>query len=110
MPDIILVALVLALGMGAYWSLVLFPRQRDFQRRQQMARTLAEGDEVITGGGIVGKVLRIDSDQGIAYVEIADGVVVRLLTAAMLERYEPGEVARNAQIGLRSRDPEENPG
>lgn len=107
MPDIILVALVLALGMGAYWSLILFPRQRDFQRRQQMARTLAEGDEVITGGGIVGKVLRIDSDQGIAYVEIADGIVVRLLTAAMLERYEPSEIARNAQMGLRNRDSEE---
>lgn len=99
MGEFLLVALILVLGMAAYWAMVLFPRQRDFQKRQRMARTLSAGDEVITGGGLVGKVQRIDSDAGVAYVEIADGVVVRLLTAAMLQQYDPDEIAKNAKMG-----------
>jgi preprotein translocase subunit YajC len=98
----LLFIVVLVLLMGGYWSLVVFPKQRDFQKRQKMARTLAEGDEIVTGGGLVGKVLQIESDKGIAHVEIAEGVVVRLLIAAMVQRYDPEEIARNAQMGMQA--------
>lgn len=99
--DYTLFLLVLGtLGLGAYWSLVLFPRQRDFQKRQKMARALVEGDEVITGGGLIGRVIRIEGDKGIAHVELADGVVVRLVTAALIQRYDPDEIAENARRGL----------
>jgi preprotein translocase subunit YajC len=93
------VAFFLIIGLGGYWVFVLMPRQRNFSKRQQMARTLAAGDEVITGGGVVGQVKRIDSDMGVAYVEIAEGVEIRVLTAALLDRYDPAKVAENAQIG-----------
>lgn len=93
--EFLLVAFLLLAGMGVYWTMVLFPRQRDFKRRQEMARSLAEGDEVITGGGLIGKVKRIDSAQGVAYVEIAEGLEVRVLTAAMIDRYDPDVIARN---------------
>jgi len=100
MGEFLLVAFLLLAGMGVYWTMVLFPRQRDFQRRQRMARDLAEGDEVITGGGLIGRVKRIDSENGIAYLEVADGVVIRIVVAAMIDRYNVEEIARNAQIGL----------
>ena len=105
----LLFIVVLVLLLGGYWSLVVFPRQRDFQKRQKMARSLAEGDEIITGGGIVGKVLQIDSEKGVAHVEIADGVVVRLLTAAMVQRYDPEEIARNSQMGLQAQQDDVEP-
>ena len=104
--EILLVGLVLLLGMGAYWTMVLFPRQRDFQRRQNMARALVEGDEVITGGGVIGKVIRIDAEQGVAFVEISEGVVVRSLIAAMLERFDPEEIAKNAKMGIQKQSDE----
>jgi preprotein translocase subunit YajC len=97
--EFFLVAFLLIIGMGAYWVFRLMPRQRDFVKRQQMARSLVAGDEVITGGGVVGQVTRIDSEMGVAYVEIADGVEIRVLTAALLDRYDPAKVAKNAQIG-----------
>lgn len=99
MQEFVLVAFIMALGFGAYWSLILFPRQRDFKKRQEMARSLMAGDEVITAGGVVGRVQAIDSEQGIAIVEIAPEVRIRVLTAALLERYDPEEIAQNAQIG-----------
>ena len=48
MQEIAIVAVLLLLGMGAYWSMVIFPKQREFQKRQRFVRALAEGDEVIT--------------------------------------------------------------
>lgn len=101
--EFFLVAFFLLAGMGVYWWMVLYPRQRDFQKRQRMARSLSTGDEVVTFGGIIGKVQQIDSENGIAYLEIADGVIVRVVTAAMVQRYDSEEIARNAQIGVAER-------
>lgn len=99
MPEIIALAVLGALFFAGYYSLVLFPRQRDFTKRQNMARELAAGDEIVTYGGIIGKVREIDSQQGTALVEIAEGVTVRLIIAAMMYRFDPEEVAKNAQMG-----------
>jgi preprotein translocase YajC subunit len=100
MPEIVAVGVIGALIFAGYYSLVLFPRQRDFAKRQQMARELAEGDEIVTFGGIIGRVRRIESEKGIAWVELADGVTVRIVIAAMVQRYDPEEIAKNAQMGL----------
>lgn len=100
MGEIVLVGLFGSLILSGYWAMVVFPRQREFQKRQRMARSLSAGDEVITFGGIIGKVRQIDAEQGIAHVEIAEGVLIRVVTAAMVQRYEPEEIAKNARMGL----------
>jgi preprotein translocase subunit YajC len=107
MPEFILFSFVLLLLLAAYWSLVIFPRQRDFQKRQSFARALVAGDEVITAGGIIGRVIDIRGAEGIAYIELADGVVVRVITASLLGAFDAEELARNAQMGLR-KEREEN--
>jgi len=99
MNEIIVLAVVMALGLSAYWAMVLFPRQRDFTKRQQMARELASGDEVVTYGGLIGKVVAIDSQQGVAVVEISEGVQVRMVIAALVQRYDAEEIAKNARMG-----------
>lgn len=99
MGEFLLVILVMALAFGAYWAMVLFPKQRAFQQRQRTVRALNRGDEVVTFGGIVGKVVEIDGEMGIAHVEISDGVVIRLITAAVMQVYDSEEVARNARAG-----------
>lgn len=112
MPEWVALAVVLALMLAGYWSLVIFPKQRDFSKRQRFVRTLAEGDEVITAGGIIGRVLEIRGEEGIATVEIAPGVVVRAITASLLEPFNPEELARNAQLGMRDEaaaEPNSNP-
>lgn len=101
MGELLFVALIMTLGMGAYWAMVLFPRQREFQSRQRMARELSAGDEVVTFGGVIGRVQRIDAEQGIAWVEIAPDLEIRVVTAAIVQRYDAEAIARNAQIGLR---------
>lgn len=102
MEEFILVGVVMILAFGAYWAMVLFPRQRDFQKRQKMAVDLSQGDEIITYGGIIGKVLEIDSEMGVAIIEIAEGIQIRIIIDAMMQRYEPEAVAENAQMGQKN--------
>jgi preprotein translocase YajC subunit len=100
MLEFVLVFAVLALGLGAYWTMVVFPKQREFQHKQKVVRSLHVGDEVVTYGGIVGKIIDIDVDKGISYLEIADGVTIKLLTVALQHVYDPNEIAYNSQIGM----------
>lgn len=99
MQEFALLAVIMLLGLAAWYSMVTYPKQREFQKRQKYARTLSAGDEVITYSGLIGKVVAIEGDKGIAHVEIAEGVVVRFVTAALMQAYDPDEIARNALMG-----------
>ena len=101
MPEIVLVFAVLALALGGYWALVIFPKQRAFQHKQKAVRAMHEGDAVVTYGGIVGKIVEIDADRGTSRVEIAEDVTITLLTAALQQVYDPEEIAYNARIGIK---------
>lgn len=100
MQEFILLALVMVLALGAYWAMVIFPRQRDFQKRQRYVQSLNVGNEVVTYGGIVGKIVAIEAEQGIAYVEIAPDVTIRCITAALVQPYDPEVFANAASTGL----------
>ncbi len=97
MTEIIILAVFLLLGLGAYWSLVIFPRQREVQKQQRYVRSLSVGDEMITFGGIIGRIRSLDADGGVAHVEIADGVVIRVITAALMRPYDPAELTTFVQ-------------
>ena len=99
MAEFALVFAILALVLGAYWALIVFPKQRAFQHKQKLARSLRAGDEIVTYGGIVGVIIDIDADRGVSIVEIADGVRVKLLTAALQQVYDQDEIAWNARLG-----------
>jgi preprotein translocase YajC subunit len=98
--EIVAVGIVLILILAAYWSLVIFPKQRDFKKHNLYVRTLTVGDEVITFGGIIGVIARMDQEAGIAWVKVAEGVELKMLTAALSRPYQPDEVAVNATIGV----------
>ena len=104
MQEFVLLGVVLVLGLGAYWSLVIFPRQRDFQKQQKYVNTLNVGDEMITFGGIIGRVMTVEPEKGIATIEIADGVVIRVLAASLMRPYDPEELALSAQLASREKN------
>jgi len=91
---------IMLLVMGGYWSFYVYPRQREFSKRQEYVRSLSHGDEVITFGGIIGQVVDIDGESGIVHIEIADGLVVRVIAASVVSEFDREEIARNAQQGL----------
>ncbi|MEO0996241.1 MAG: preprotein translocase subunit YajC [Pseudomonadota bacterium] len=60
----------------AFYFLLIRPQQKRQKAHQKMVADLGTGDEIITAGGIVGKVMSI-SEQFVI-VSIADGVEVKV--------------------------------
>jgi preprotein translocase subunit YajC len=108
MQEFALLAFVMVLALGAYWAMIIFPKQRDFQKRQHYVRSLDAGDEVVTYGGIIGKIVSIEAAEGTAQVEISPGVIVRLVTAALVQPYDPETFSQAARKGLKE-EPTTNP-
>lgn len=68
--------------MVAIFAIMYFfmirPQQKRQKEIQNFQNSLAEGTEVITGGGVYGTVKKIDLANGIIEVKIADGVVIKV--------------------------------
>ncbi len=91
---------ILLLVITGYWSLVILPKQQSFKKHQKYVADIAPGEMVITYGGIIGTVVRVEAEVGEVVVRIAEGVEVRMITAAINQPYNPVELTKNAQIGL----------
>lgn len=59
-----------------FYFLLIRPQQKKAQEHQQMLDELKRNDEVVTGGGIYGKVTALTDD--VATVEIAPKVQIRV--------------------------------
>jgi preprotein translocase YajC subunit len=100
MQEFVAFSIVIVLLLAGYWSLVIFPKQQAFKKHNNYVKTLGVGDEVITFGGIIGQITQMDTASGVAYVKIADGVEVKVITASLTRPYVPEEVATSAQVGI----------
>ncbi len=83
--------LPLILIFAIMWFLLIRPQQKKVKEHQAMVAALRRGDQVVTQGGIVGKVVKV-KDDGEIEVEIADGVRVRVIkntVAQVLTKSEP---------------------
>lgn len=73
------------------WLLIIRPQQRKLKEHRTMVDALRRGDQVVTAGGIVGKVTKVRED-GEVEVEIAPNVSVRVLKSTIsnvLSKTEP---------------------
>ena len=72
-----LVGLVLPLVMvGVLYLVLIRPQQKRAKEQRLMVDALKSGDEVVTSGGILGRITDV-SDQFVT-LEVADGVQVRV--------------------------------
>src|ERR1700748_1060960 len=74
--------LPLVLIFVVFYFLLIRPQQRKAKDHKTMLDALRRGDRVVTGGGIIGTVSRVDSPEEVV-VDIADGVRVRVLRSTI---------------------------
>ena len=85
--------LPLILIFGIMWFLLIRPQQKKLKEHRAMVEALRRGDQVVTQGGMIGKITKVKED-GELEVEIAQGVKVRVLRhtiTSVLSRTEPAE-------------------
>ena len=64
-----------------FYLLMIRPQQRRVKEHQASIAAVKKGDEVVTGGGIRGRVTKVGDDE--AEVEIAQGVKVRVVKSTI---------------------------
>ncbi len=75
------------------YFLLIRPQQKKLKEHKAMVEALRRGDQVVTQGGLIGKVAKVKDNDEIE-VELAEGVkvrVVRSTIAQVLSKTEPAE-------------------
>ena len=71
----------MAMVLVIFWLLLWRPQARQMKEHRASIAAVKKGDEVVTAGGIRGKVTKVTDDE--AEVEIAQGVRVRVVKSTL---------------------------
>ena len=77
------------IGMIAiFWFLIIRPQMKQQKTHREKIASVKKGDQVVTAGGIVGKVAKVDDNY--AEIDIAQGVRVKVVKATIGDIVPPG--------------------
>ena len=67
-----------------FYFLLIAPMRKKQKKTQEMLARLKKGDEVVTQGGIFGRIAALDDERGFAVLEISSNVKVKVLRSAIV--------------------------
>ena len=75
--------LMLVLGLVLISALMFLPQWQAKRRKQKQMANLQVGDEVMTIGGIIGKMTYFNADEKRARIEVSPGVEIQVVPGAI---------------------------
>ena len=82
-PELFLIAMFVLM-----YFLLIRPQQKRAKDHKGLLKALKKGDEVVTNGGVIGKITAVD--ESFAEVEIASGVIVKLQKQGINQKMPKG--------------------
>ena len=79
--------LPLVLIFVVFYFLLIRPQQKKMKDHRQVISSLKRGDKVITGGGIVGTIVKSDDGKAVVTIEIAQNVRVDVVRSTITDKY-----------------------
>ncbi|MBB5192775.1 preprotein translocase subunit YajC [Silvimonas terrae] len=76
-----------------FYFLLMRPQQKRAKEQQAMLQAVTKGDEIVTTGGILGRVSKATDTY--LTIEVADGVEVQIQRSAVAQRLEKGTIKNN---------------
>ena len=79
---------------GIMYFLMIRPQQKKVKQHRAMVEAVRRGDQVITSGGLIGKVTKVDDQKGELELELAPNVKVRVVRSTIsqvVSKTEPVE-------------------
>ncbi len=74
-----------------FYLLMVRPQQKRMKDQQGMLDALSKGDKVITNGGLIGKITKVNEQD--VEIEIAKDVKVNVLRYSVYKKYDDSEFA-----------------
>ncbi len=87
----------LILIFAIMYFLLIRPQQKKVKEHQTMVANLRRGDQVVTQGGLIGKVTKVKDGENELEVELAKDMKVRVVQstiATVLNKTEPADAAK----------------
>jgi preprotein translocase subunit YajC len=85
--DVTLASVVLLITIAfvfiLVWVIVVVPQNRARKNQEQVVAELKVGEQIVTVGGIIGKLTYLDREKDLAKIEVSPGVEVRIIPAAI---------------------------
>ena len=76
-----------------FWFLIIRPQMRQQKVHKEKIAAVKKGDQVVTAGGLLGKVIKVDEQY--AEIEIAQGVRVKAVKSTLGDIIPPGGTPAN---------------
>ena len=76
-----------------FWFLIIRPQMKRQKEHAAKVASLKKGDKVVTAGGLIGKVVKVDDDY--ADLELAQGVRVKAVKSTIGDIVPPAGKAAN---------------
>jgi preprotein translocase subunit YajC len=76
-----------------FWLLIIRPQMQRQKQHQAKIAAVKKGDQVVTAGGLLGKVVKVDDQY--AEIEIAQGVRVKAVKSTIGDIVPPGGAPAN---------------
>ena len=89
------VLLPMVLVFVVFYFLLIRPQQRKVKAHQEKLSSIVKGDEILTGGGFYGKVVKAEGDD--LWVRLAEGMEVQILRSTVMDRLEKGTIKAPAK-------------
>ena len=70
--------IVLTVCMVAVYFFIMRPNSKKRKEMQKLLDNLAVGDEVLTNGGIAGRIVKLPDNKEYVLIDVADGVVLQM--------------------------------
>src|ERR1700761_3297344 len=94
MPAVQPIVMMLVM-FGIFYIILIRPQVKKQKEQQAMLQKLGKGDEVITRGGVIGKITGVSDDNAVLVLELQEKVRVRVPRAYVEGRWE-GKVPATA--------------
>ncbi|MEQ9638967.1 MAG: preprotein translocase subunit YajC [Alphaproteobacteria bacterium] len=93
--DMLVSFLPLILIFVVFWFFLIRPQQQKMKQHRALVAGLKRGDQVVTGGGLMGRVTK-ELDDSTVQVEIAEGVRVKVVRGTITDVVSKGGGAQAA--------------
>jgi preprotein translocase subunit YajC len=77
-----------------FYFLLILPMRKKQKKTQEMLSKLKKGDEVVTSGGIFGRIAALDEERGFVILQIGDNTKIKVLRSAISALASEPEAAK----------------
>ncbi len=79
-PDMIIMLVIFAL---IFYFMIYRPQAKRVKEHKTLVSSLSKGDEVLTAGGLIGKITKVSDDKDFLKVELSEGTEVTVQKASI---------------------------